>query len=172
MAAQRGAMKSLTGKLSEVRAARARISVGTLDRTLIVIESQELLAGQKRGISVALRKAKEELAKLERLIEAGRLTQEQLKGRVDKALAREHLSSFVVASVGGSDQAPTLQWHVDAALRRELETTRSGRAVTRLRDQLVLRPPPAASPEHAGVQRQLHLVPEGFAFDIYLNTRR
>jgi hypothetical protein len=129
MAAQRGAMKPLTGKLSEVRAARARMQVGTLDRTLVVIESQELLAGQKRGISVALRKAKEELAKLERLIEAGRITQEQLKGRVAKALAREHLSSFVVATVGGSDQLPTLQWHVDAALRRELETTRLGRRV-------------------------------------------
>jgi transposase len=129
MAAQRGAMKPLAGKLSEVRAARTRIPVGTLDRTLIVIESQELLAGQKRGISVALRKAKEELAKLARLIEAGRITQEQLKARVDKALAREHLSSFVVAHVAGSDQAPTLQWHVDAALRRELETTRLGRRV-------------------------------------------
>ena len=129
MAAQRGAMKPLTGKLSEVRAARARIQVGTLDRTLVVIESQELLAGQKRGISVALRKAKDELAKLERLIAAARITQEQLSGRVHKALAREHLSSFVVASVGGSDQAPTLQWHVDAALRRELETTRLGRRV-------------------------------------------
>jgi hypothetical protein len=129
MAAQHGAMKSLTGKLSEVRAARARTVVGTLDRTLIVFESQELLAGQKRGLSVALRKAKEELAKLERLIEAGRISLEPLKGRVAKALAREHLASFVVASVGGSDQAPTLQWHVDAALRRELETTRLGRRV-------------------------------------------
>jgi transposase len=103
--------------------------VGTLDRTLVVIQSQELLAGQKRGISVALRKAKEELAKLERLIEAGRISMEQLKSRVAKALAREHLSSFVVTSVGGSDEAPTLQWHVDAALRRELETTRLGRRV-------------------------------------------
>ena len=129
LAAQRGAMKSLTGKLSEVRAARARIQVGTLDRTLVVIESQELLAGQKRGISVALRKAKEELAKLERLIEAGRISLEQLKSRVAKALAREHLSSFVVTTVGGSDEAPTLQWQVDAALRRELETTRLGRRV-------------------------------------------
>jgi len=55
LAAQRGAMKPLSGKLSEVRAARARLQVGTLDRTLVVIESQELLAGQKRGISVALR---------------------------------------------------------------------------------------------------------------------
>ena len=56
MAAQRGAMKPLPGKLSDVRAARVRTAVGELDRTLVVVESQELLAGQKRGIAVALRK--------------------------------------------------------------------------------------------------------------------
>jgi len=129
MAAQRGAMKPLTGKLSEVRAARVRTVVGELDRTLVVVESQELLDGQKRGIAVALRKAKEELSKLERLIQAGRLSLTQLEDRVKKALAREHLSSFVVTTIAGSDKAPTLHWHVDVALRRELEKTRLGRRV-------------------------------------------
>src|SRR5258708_6809845 len=65
-AARRGAMKSLGGKLREVRAARLRTQVGELDRTLVVVESQELLRGQKRGIAVALRKAKQELRSLER----------------------------------------------------------------------------------------------------------
>jgi Transposase DDE domain len=129
MAAQRGAMKPLTGKLSEVRAARVRTAVGELDRTLVVVESQELLDGQKRGIAVALRKAKEELSKLERLIQTGRLSLTQLEDRVKKALAREHLSSFVVTTIAGSDKAPTLHWHVDGALRRELEKTRLGRRV-------------------------------------------
>ena len=58
MAAKRGAMKPLTGKLAQVRAARVQAKVGNLDRTLVVVESQELLEGQKRGIAVALRKAK------------------------------------------------------------------------------------------------------------------
>ena len=129
MAAQRGAMKPLSGKLSEVRAARMRTAVGELDRTLVVVESQELLAGQKRGIAVALRKAKVELRKLERLIQTGRISRSRLEQRVKKALAREHLSSFVVTTIAGSDKAPTLQWHVDAALRRELEKTRLGRRV-------------------------------------------
>jgi len=65
-AARRGAMKRLGGKLGDVRAARLRAQVGDLDRTLVVVESQELLRGQKRGIAVALRKAKAELRKLER----------------------------------------------------------------------------------------------------------
>ena len=129
MAAQRGAMKPLSGKLSDVRAARVRSSVGELDRTLVVVESQELLAGQKRGIAAALRKAKVELSTLQGLIEKGRITRSGLELRVKKALAREHLSSFVVTTIAGSEAAPTLDWHVDAALRRELERTRLGRRV-------------------------------------------
>ena len=34
-----------------------------------------------------------------------------------------------MTSIAGSDEAPTLRWHVDAALRRKLETTRLGRRV-------------------------------------------
>lgn len=129
MAARRGAMKSLPGKLSHVRAARMRAPVGTLDRTLVVVESQELLQGQKRGIAVALRKAKAELRTLERLTQAGRLPRSSLERRVQKALAREHLSSFVVTTIGGTEKAPTFSWHVDAGLRRRLEHTRLGRRV-------------------------------------------
>jgi len=129
MAAQRGEMKPLSGKLSEVRAARIRTQVGELDRTLVVVESQDLLLGQKRGIAAALVKAKVELRKLEGLIQKGRITRSRLQDRVKKALAREHLSSFVVTTIAGTDQAPTLHWEVDAAKRRELEKTRLGRRV-------------------------------------------
>jgi hypothetical protein len=129
MAAQRGAMKKLTGKLTEVRAARVRLNVGKLDRTLVVVESQELLEGQKRGIAVALRKAKAELAKLERLIQKKRISRNSLETRVKKSLAREHLSRFVVTEIGGGEKTPTLSWRVDAALRRQLEKTRLGRRV-------------------------------------------
>jgi transposase len=128
-AARRGAMKRLSGKLSAVRAARIRTAVGTLDRTLVVVESEELLEGQKRGIADALRKAKVELRKLERLTATGRISRSNLAHRVPKALAREHLSSFVVTTISGTEKAPTLQWRVDATLRRQLETTRLGRRV-------------------------------------------
>jgi transposase len=132
MAARRGSMKLLSGKLSHVRAARMQAKVGKLDRTLVVVESQELLRGQKRGIAVALRKAKAELRKLERFTQAKgkkRITRSSLERRVQKALAREHLSTFVVTKIGGDDNAPTLHWHVDTALRRQLEKTRLGRRV-------------------------------------------
>ena len=129
MAAKRGAMKWLTAKLSEVRAARVRAKVGNLDRTLVVVESQELLAGQKRGIAVALRKAKTELSRLDRLVQAKRISRSSLEQRIKKTLAREHLSHFVVTEIGGDDKKPTLRWHVDATLRRQLEKNRLGRRV-------------------------------------------
>jgi hypothetical protein len=128
-AARRGAMKPLGGDLSEVRAARLRTRVGELDRTLVVVESQELLRGQKRGIAVALLKAKEELRKLERRASNGRIQREALESRIQKALRREHLAEFVVAEVKEHGGRVSLDWHVDAARRRVLERTRLGRRV-------------------------------------------
>jgi len=128
-AARRGAMKSLGGKLQEVRAARLRTQVGELDRTLVVVESQELLRGQKRGIAVALRKAKKELRSLERRAANGRIAREALEDRVRKALQREHLSEFVIATVKEDHGKITLHWQVDPAKRRLLERTRLGRRV-------------------------------------------
>jgi len=128
-AARRGAMKRLGGKLDDVRAARLRARVGDLDRTLVVVESQELLRGQKRGIAVALRKAKVELRKLERRADRGRIQREALESRVQKALQREHLSDFVIARVTKRGGRLSLHWHVDPARRRLLERTRLGRRV-------------------------------------------
>jgi len=128
-AARRGAMQALGGQFGPVRAARLRAPVGDLDRTLVVVESQELLAGQKRGIAEALRRAKVELRKLERLTAQGRLSRSKLEARVQKTLAREHLASFVLPTIGGPEARPTFRWRVDAALRRQLERTRLGRRV-------------------------------------------
>jgi hypothetical protein len=128
-AARRGAMKRLGGKLQDVRAARLRTRVGELDRTLVVVESQELLRGQKRGIAVALRRANQELTKLARRAEHGKIDRTLLADRVQKALSREHLSEFVTTTVGERDGRPVLTWVVDAARRRHLERTRLGRRV-------------------------------------------
>jgi hypothetical protein len=121
-AAQRGAMKYLKGNLSHVRAARIDAApVGDLKRTLVVVESEELLRGQKRGIAVALRKTIVELRKLERRVMAGRkIAKGALQAKAKKLLGREHLSSFVTTEIGGSDEAPTYVWRVDSARRREL----------------------------------------------------
>jgi hypothetical protein len=129
MAAKRGGMKPLTGKLAHLRAARVQAKVGNLDRTLVVVESQALLEGQKRGIAVALRKAKVELSKLDRLVKTNRISRSSLGQRIKKTLGREHLSRFVVTEIGGGDQQLTFHWHVDAGLRRQMEKTRLGRRV-------------------------------------------
>jgi DDE family transposase len=128
-AAGRGRMKPLRGRLQDVRAARLTARVGELERTLVVVESQELLRGQKRGIAVALRQAQVELRKLRRRAEAQRIARDSVALRVQKILAREHLAEFVVVSIGGPPKTPRLRWRVDAARRRTLERTRLGRRV-------------------------------------------
>ena len=128
-AAGRGKMKPLRGPLKHVRAARLRTDVGELDRTLVIVESQELLAGQKRGVQARLDKAREEMKVVERRVLAGKLRKEALAARTKKILAREHLHEFVVVDIGGTEAAPTLRWRVDAARRRRLERARLGRRV-------------------------------------------
>jgi transposase len=128
-AAGHSRMKRLRGRLREVRAARLAARVGELDRTLVVVESQELLRGQKRGIAVALRKAKAELHKLSQRAEAGRLPRDAVERRVQAVLAREHLAAFVVVTISGSKTHPRLTWRVDPVRRRVLERTRLGRRV-------------------------------------------
>jgi len=128
-AARRGAMKKLSGELADVRAARTRAAVGELDRTLVVVESEELREGQKRGIAVALIKATAELEKLARLVDAKKIRRASLTHRAKKALRREHLSTFVLVDVGGTEASPTLAWRVDDDRRRNLEQTRLGRRV-------------------------------------------
>ena len=133
-AGSRGRMKPLRGALKDVRAFRTTAKVGDLERTLVVVESKELLRGQKRGIAQALRKATAELKKLERRLaeprpRGKRLDARALQAKVSKLLGREHLSKFVIVEIGGDDKLPSLSWHVDDALRRTLERTRLGRRV-------------------------------------------
>ena len=70
--------------------------------------------------------AKAELRKLDRLVKTKRISRSSLELRIKKTLGREYLSRFVVTEIGGDDRQPTLRWHVDAALRRQLEKTRLG----------------------------------------------
>lgn len=128
-AAHRGAMKKLSGNLGDVRAARTRAVVGDLDRTLVVVESEELREGQKRGIAVALVKATAELEKLSGYVDAKKIRRASLTHRVKKALRREHLSTFVIVDIGGTEASPTLAWRIDDERRRHLEQTRLGRRV-------------------------------------------
>lgn len=128
-AARRGSMRPLSGTLSEVRVARLNTSVGELNRTLLVVESKALLDGQKRGIAVALTKAQRELVKLERHVDNKKISRSSLEHRVKKALRREHLATFVVTEIGGTEAAPSFTWRVDAERRLELELKRLGRRV-------------------------------------------
>jgi transposase len=128
-AATRGAMVALKAPGLQVRAARLRTLVGKLDRTLIVVESQELLEGQKRGVAARLEIAKQELRTLQRQAAAGKMTRPRVVERLRAILAREHLHAFVDTRVSGTESVPTVEFSVNAAKRRELERKRLGRRV-------------------------------------------
>lgn len=128
-ASKPGAMKKLSGALKDVRAARIRTNVGSLDRTLVVVESEELLEGQKRGIAAALTRTRAALRTLSSRVELGKISRAQLEQRLGQLLRKEHLASFVVTEVGGTADKPTFSWHVDADKRRQLEKTRLGKRV-------------------------------------------
>lgn len=128
-AAQPEMMKKLSGKLKGLRAARMRAKVGELDRTLVIVESPEFLEGQKRGIEQALGKARVALDKMQRQAQRGRIKRSELELRAKNALRREHLSTFVLVNIGGSEKRPTMTWRIDNEQRRHLEETRLGRRV-------------------------------------------
>lgn len=128
-AAGRGRMKPLRAELSEVRAARTRTKVGDLDRTLVVVDSEVLRRGQKRGIAAALKKARVELDKLARRAAAGRIAAPEVERRVRSALSREHLASFVDVDIQQQGEACSLTYRVNAPKRAEMEKNRLGRRV-------------------------------------------
>jgi len=111
------------------RACAFRLGDKELDRTLVVVESQELLRGQKRGIAVALRKAKENSASWSGVRRVDASSARHWRTGCRRALRREHLSEFVIATVKRGRGKVSLHWHVDAARRRLLERTRLGRRV-------------------------------------------
>ena len=129
LAAQRGSMKALGGALSDVRAFRTRTKVGELDRTLVVVDSEPLREGQKRGIAAALKKARLELDKIARVAAKGKLNRADAERRVRGALSREHLATFVDVEIADAEGALSVTYRVNARKRAALENNRLGRRV-------------------------------------------
>lgn len=132
-AAQKGRKKKLKVGQREVLAARQEVEMQEgkreFKRVLVVVHSDELLEGQRRGIAVALKKAKKELVRLAKRARRQRIGKALLVQRVEKALSRESLKQFVVFNISGTEAAPRLEWRVDAAKRRALEKNRLGKRV-------------------------------------------
>ena len=129
LAAAVGRLEPLSGKLHKVGAWRTRTQVDGLDRTLVVVDSAELLEGQLRGLSVATKKARKELRKIAARLEKKRAgvakghhyTAESLRHRIDKLTRREHVREVLRIEVGGDQKHPTLAVTLDAAGKKRLE---------------------------------------------------
>lgn len=132
-----GKLKPLPGRLRDIGAWRTRAPVGKIDRTLVVIQSPELLEGQLRGMRAATKKARAELRKLVRRLERQRLgqargkrcTRTSLQKRVDELTRREHVGEVLKIEIGGDEANPTLSVSLDVAARRRLIRERLGKRV-------------------------------------------
>lgn len=132
-----GNLRPLPGKLRDISAWRVRVTTETLDRTLVVVESPELLEGQLRGLRRATRLSLRDLRKIAKRVEterAGktggrRYTVTSLKRRVEKALAREHMAAIIDVQVGGEETAPTIEFQLNQEKRRQLVRERLGKRV-------------------------------------------
>ena len=99
-AVRRGAMKRLSGKLSHVaRGAGANRGGQVGPYTGSGGERRAAGGAETWHRARASAKRRWNCAKLERLTQTGRLSRSSLEHRVRKALAREHLSSFVVTTI-------------------------------------------------------------------------
>jgi len=137
LAAAVGKIEPLPGKLRDVGAWRSRVTTDGFDRTIVVVESPELLKGQLRGLSLAMKRARRELRKI-----AGRLDEERagsargrrytatsLRRRVEKLTRREHVREVLRVEIGGDEKRPTLSVTYDAAAKRRLVRERLGKRV-------------------------------------------
>lgn len=132
-----GKLKALPGKLREIGAWRTRVQDGELDRTLIVAQSPELLAGQLRGLRKATRVARKELRKISKrlaLEQSGKArgrcyTKASLQRRVAKLTSREHVGEVIDIVIAGEENAPTIAVTTNAEGRKRLIRERLGKRV-------------------------------------------
>jgi len=137
LAESAGKLKRLPGSLCSIGAWRTRVTFEGLDRTLVVVESPELLKGQLRGLASATRKARRTLEKIARRLgeqRAGtakgrRYTQTSLKRRIEKLTAREHVREVLKVTLGGTEHSPTLSVSYDPAAKKRLRRERLGKRV-------------------------------------------
>lgn len=132
-----GKLQPLAGKLSKVRVHKTRQSVGPLDRTLVVVESPELLKGQLRGMNGALAKARKQLSAWSERIDTQRqgtargrhLTESSLSKKVAELLKKEWLSEFVEVNISSDSEGLVLSYTVDEVAREAFIERRLGKRV-------------------------------------------
>ncbi len=132
-----GKLQPLEGKLQSILAFRTRRTIGAVVRTLLVIESPELLAGQLRGMDAAQSKAVEGLTHLADRLAAERAgtargrrhTRTTLEKQLAVLTAKEHVAEFIRVQLGGDDKHPTLAFHVDDLARARFVSERLGKRV-------------------------------------------
>lgn len=127
----------LKGELAgKVRAKKVKTKVYGVERTVVATFSESMRDSQVPGLQRDIRRAKEELAKIDdRLARQAAgdrhkpLTAAQAHVKVLKALDREHLSQLFRFSITGDSSAPVLTYEFDPVAWNELYENRLGRTL-------------------------------------------
>lgn len=123
----------LAGK---VRAKKIKTKVYGAERTVVATFSESMRESQVPGLQRDIRRAKEELAKIDDRLQrqaAGDrhkpLSAAQAAVKVAKALDREHLSKLFRFDISGDSSAPVLTYEFDSLAWEELYENRLGRTL-------------------------------------------
>lgn len=127
----------LKGELAgEVRAKKIKTKVYGVERTVVATFSESMRESQVPGLRRDIRRAKEELAKIDDRLKrqaAGDrhkpLSAAQAAVKVEKALDREHLSQLFHFDISGESGAPVLTYEFDSLAWEELYENRLGRTL-------------------------------------------
>lgn len=133
------ALAPLSGRLSaDCRAHMLDTAVYEQSRTVVAVYSKPMHEAQLPGLLRDRKKAEESLRALQQRLSRQRrgqgvrkhwLTREGVRKRGAEALSRQHMAELYPVEVGGTDEAPTLQFHFDEAAWQRLERHRLGRTV-------------------------------------------
>ena len=106
---------------------RTRQKIWGAERTLLVFTSERLRDGQCRGIQAALNKAQEELAHLQKTINAPsqrKQTRQQIEARIARIVNRQFVKKLIEWSLDDAEPGPwRLSFAVNGAAQAELEET-------------------------------------------------
>jgi transposase len=115
-----------------VQAARLRRPIWGADRTVVVVQSERLRAGQMRGILQHVARAERWLAELADTLRRGKQRRDRARLQRDietRLRGRQHLAQVLQVGLTGDAPALTLTYHFDREAYDTLARDRLGRVV-------------------------------------------
>jgi transposase len=130
MAIPLGKFRPLEG-IDGARAYRARAEVSGVQRTLVVVYSEEFRRTQRRGFQQTLHRTRRQLEEIKAVLERGRgrRTRAQLEERVGEITSPRWVARVVEVKLSGEEGSLKLSYRTDQAQLRRLERELFGKTL-------------------------------------------